>query len=98
MALDLRRLVASLEAPARSALEAAAGLALANTHSSVGVAHLLTKLLEARGPLAVELGQQIELGRLTRTATPHLDAVYALMRLLGHSLAEAHGRLAIRSH
>ena len=73
MALDLRRLVASLEAPARSALEAAAGLALANTHASVGVAHLLTKLLEARGPLAVELGQQIELGRLTADLTRALD-------------------------
>ena len=73
MALDLRRLVASLEAPARSALEAAAGLALANTHSSVGVAHWLTKLLEARGPLAAELGQQIELGRLTADLTRAID-------------------------
>ncbi len=73
MALDLRRLVASLEAPARSALEAAAGLALANTHSSVGVAHWLTKLVEARGPLAVELGQQAELGRLSADLTQALD-------------------------
>ena len=73
MALDLRRLVASLEAPARSALEAAAGLALANTHASVGVAHFLSKLLESRGPLAAELGQQIELGRLTADLTRALD-------------------------
>ncbi len=73
MALDLRRLVASLEAPARSALEAAAGLALANTHASVGPAHWLTKLLESRGPLAVELGQQIELGRLSADLTRALD-------------------------
>ncbi len=73
MALDLRRLVASLETPARSALEAAAGLALANTHASVGVAHWLTKLLDSRGPLHAELARQIEPGRLAADLTRALD-------------------------
>ncbi len=73
MPLDLRRLVASLDPSARSALEAAAGLALANTHGSIGVAHWLTKLLEGRGPLAAELGQQIDLGRLAADLTRALD-------------------------
>ncbi len=73
MALDLRRLVATLEPGSRSALEAAAGLALANTHASVGVVHWLCKLLETKGPLAVELGQQIELARLASDLTQALD-------------------------
>ncbi len=56
--------------------------------------------VEAGRPIELEalLGSVIELGRLTKTATPHLDAVYALMRLLGRSLEEARGRLAIQSH
>ena len=29
----------------------------------------------------------IELGRLTDTSTPHIDAVYALVKLLGHTMA-----------
>ena len=33
------------------------------------------------------VGSVIELGRLTGAATPHLDAVYALVRLLGHTIA-----------
>jgi 2-dehydropantoate 2-reductase len=34
------------------------------------------------------LGSVIELGRLTETPTPHLDAVYALTKLLEKSYAE----------
>ncbi len=71
--VDLRRLVSSLEQPARSALEGAAGLALANTHASVGVAHWLQKMIEQGGPLAAELGQQAELGRLSADLTAMLD-------------------------
>jgi 2-dehydropantoate 2-reductase len=33
------------------------------------------------------LGSVIELGRLTDTATPHLDAVYALVKLLAQTVA-----------
>ncbi len=40
------------------ALEAAAGLALANTHASVGVAHWLRRMVEQPGPLAAELGSR----------------------------------------
>jgi 2-dehydropantoate 2-reductase len=35
------------------------------------------------------LGSVIELGRMTDTATPHLDAVFALTKLLEQSLAQA---------
>jgi 2-dehydropantoate 2-reductase len=34
------------------------------------------------------VGSVIELGRLTETPTPHLDALYALVKLLGHRMAE----------
>jgi 2-dehydropantoate 2-reductase len=34
------------------------------------------------------LGSVIELARLTDTPTPHLDAVYALTRLLGMNLEQ----------
>lgn len=33
------------------------------------------------------LGSVIELGQLTGTATPHIDTVYALVRLLSHTVA-----------
>ena len=35
------------------------------------------------------LGSVIELGRLTATPTPHLDAVYACTKLLGETLIRA---------
>ena len=55
--------------------------------------------VEAGRPIELEalVGSVIELGRLTRTPTPHIDTVYALMRLLAESLAAAKGRLAITS-
>ncbi len=71
--LDLRSLVSILEPATRAALENAAGLALANTHSSVGVAHWLRRLVEQPGPLAAELGRQIDLARLTADLTQALD-------------------------
>ena len=53
--------------------------------------------VEAGRPIELEalVGSVIELGRLTRTPTPHIDAVYALMRLLAHTLREGNGRLAV---
>ena len=73
MPVDLRSLVSILEPASRSALEGAAGLALANTHSSVGVAHWLRRLLEQPGALAEELGKQVDLARLTADLTQALD-------------------------
>ncbi len=73
LTVDLRSLVTALEPTARNALEGAAGLALANTHASVGVAHWLRRMIEQPGPLAAELGQQVELARLTADLTQVLD-------------------------
>jgi 2-dehydropantoate 2-reductase len=58
------------------------------------VGHHKTSMLqdvEAARPLETEalLGSVIELARLTDTPTPHLDAVYALTKLLERSLGEA---------
>jgi 2-dehydropantoate 2-reductase len=55
--------------------------------------------VEAGRPLEIEalVGAVVELGRLTETPTPHIDAVYALVSLLGKQLADSHGRLSLRS-
>src|SRR6202453_1490172 len=62
------------------------------------VGHHKTSMLqdvEAARPLETDalLGSVIELARLTETPTPHLDAVYALTKLLERSLEEARPRL-----
>ena len=41
------------------------------------------------------LGSVIELGRMVGVATPHMDSIYAVAKLLGETLAGAKGRLAI---
>ncbi|GLS43408.1 ketopantoate reductase family protein [Methylobacterium brachythecii] len=53
--------------------------------------------VEAGRPIELEalVGSVIELGRLVGVPTPHIDTVYALMRLLARSLETANGRLAI---
>lgn len=43
------------------------------------------------------LGAVIELGRLTETPTPHLDAVYACCALLGRTLTEQKARVRVES-
>ena len=58
------------------------------------VGHHKTSMLqdvEAGRDLEIDalLGAVVELGRLTETATPHLDTVYALTRLLAKSLQDA---------
>ena len=62
--------------------------------------HKTSMLQDVEAGRAIELealvGSVVELGRLTGTATPHLDTVYALMQLLAKSLATAKGRLAIQ--
>jgi 2-dehydropantoate 2-reductase len=42
------------------------------------------------------VGSVVELGRLTHTPTPSIDAVYALVKLLAKTLAEEHGRLRVQ--
>ena len=39
------------------------------------------------------VGSVVELGRLTETPTPHIDTVYALVKLLGKTMSEASGRV-----
>jgi 2-dehydropantoate 2-reductase len=41
------------------------------------------------------LGSVIELGRMAGVATPHMDAIYAVAKLLGETLTRAKGRLAV---
>ena len=41
------------------------------------------------------VGAVIELGRLTQTPTPHIDSVYACVKLLAKTLGEEKGKLKI---
>ena len=41
------------------------------------------------------IGSVIELARMADVATPHIDAIYAVTKLLGQTLIDAKGRLAI---
>jgi len=63
-------------------------------------AHKTSMLQDVEAGRDIELealvGSVIELGRLTHTPTPHITALYALLRLLSQSLARAKGRLAIQ--
>jgi 2-dehydropantoate 2-reductase len=55
--------------------------------------------IEQGKPVEIEalIGAVAELGRMTRTSTPHIDAVYACASLLAESLATRHGRLRIEA-
>ncbi|MCW5745249.1 MAG: 2-dehydropantoate 2-reductase [Alphaproteobacteria bacterium] len=55
--------------------------------------------VEAGRVLEVEalIGSVVELGRITATPTPHIDAVYACTGLLAQSLQAAKGRLRIEA-
>ena len=55
--------------------------------------------VEAGRPLEIEalVGSVVELGRLTRTPTPHVDAVYALVSLLAKRLGDTKGRLSLNA-
>jgi 2-dehydropantoate 2-reductase len=61
--------------------------------------HRTSMLQDVEQGKAIELealvGAVVELGRLTGTPTPHIDAVYACAALLAKTLADAGGRLAI---
>ena len=53
--------------------------------------------VEAGRPMEIEalVGAVVELGRLTETPTPHIDAVYALVSLLARELAANGGKLSM---
>ncbi|HEY6823029.1 MAG TPA: ketopantoate reductase C-terminal domain-containing protein, partial [Steroidobacteraceae bacterium] len=58
------------------------------------VGHHKTSMLQdveaGRAPeLEALLGSVVELGRLTHTPTPHIDAVYGLTHLLARTVANA---------
>ena len=55
--------------------------------------------VEAGRPMEIEalVGAVVELGRLTETPTPHIDAVYALVSLLAKQLADGQGKLSLES-
>jgi 2-dehydropantoate 2-reductase len=55
--------------------------------------------VEAGKPLEIDalVGAVVELGRLTATPTPHIDAVYACARLLAETLAQQNGRLQVQA-
>jgi 2-dehydropantoate 2-reductase len=62
-------------------------------------AHKTSMLQDVEAGRAIELealvGAIVELGRLTETPTPHIDAVYACASLLAKTLAALHGKLAV---
>ncbi len=43
------------------------------------------------------VGSVVELGRLTATPTPHIDTVYALVKLLARTMAEENGRVRLQA-
>jgi 2-dehydropantoate 2-reductase len=63
-------------------------------------AHKTSMLQDVEHGRALELealvGAVVELGRITDTPTPNIDAIYAVTRLLGQTLAAQRGRLAIQ--
>lgn len=62
-------------------------------------AHKTSMLQDVEAGRAIEVealvGSVVELGRITETPTPHIDAVYACASLLAGSLQAAKGRLRI---
>ncbi len=64
-------------------------------------AHKTSMLQDVENGRALELealvGAVIELGRITDTPTPHIEAVYATVSLLQRSLQAQQGRLRIES-
>jgi len=64
-------------------------------------AHKTSMLQDVENGRALELqalvGAVIELGRITGVATPTIDAVHAMVALLGQTLAAQHGRLRVEA-
>jgi 2-dehydropantoate 2-reductase len=63
-------------------------------------AHKTSMLQDVEAGKAIEIdalvGAVVELGRLTSTPTPHIDAVYACASLLAKTLADQGGRLKVQ--
>jgi len=63
-------------------------------------AHKTSMLQDVEHGRALELealvGSVVELGRITATPTPTIDAIYAATCLLGRTLAAQRGRLVIQ--
>jgi len=63
-------------------------------------AHKTSMLQDVEAGRALELdalvGSVVELGRITGTPTPSIEAIYAATRLLAHNLAKQQARLAIQ--
>ena len=55
--------------------------------------------LEAGRPMEIDalVGSIVELGRITKIATPHIDAIFSTISLLAMTVAEHHGRLRIET-
>ncbi len=64
-------------------------------------AHKTSMLQDVEAGRALELealvGAVVELGQITGTPTPTIEAVYAATSLLGQTLAQQHGRLAMQT-
>ena len=64
-------------------------------------AHKTSMLQDVEHGRALELealvGAVVELGRITGTPTPNIEAVYAATSLLGQTLAQQNGRLVVQS-
>ncbi len=62
-------------------------------------AHKTSMLQDVETGRALEadalLGSVIELGRIVNVASPHLDSLYAVVKLLGETLAREKGRLVV---
>ena len=63
--------------------------------------HKTSMLQDIEVGRAVEIdalvGAVVELGRITQTATPHIDTVYALVKMLAKIMQEADGQLRLES-
>ncbi len=63
-------------------------------------AHKTSMLQDVEHGRALELealvGAVVELGRITGTPTPHIEAIFAVTSLLGQTLAQQSGRLAVQ--
>ena len=58
---------------------------------------MLMDIEAGRGPeIDALVGSVVELGRLTGTATPHIDAVYALVKMLERTMADERGQVRLQ--
>jgi type VI secretion system protein VasG len=75
MSVNLKSLIGKLNAPTRSALEAAAGLCLSRTHYNIEIEHYLMKLIEASDTDAARIFHHFEVNqsRLAAELTRSLD-------------------------